>query len=366
VHNIASIYDVFDYNSNANGMTYRNNLNINGVTINGQQDVLTPGDIVWEQISGTPGTISILHRRTTTFVAPTEVSFTSYYDDNSSRPASNCTGDGQAWGTSGIGVVFYDPNQCTDPRHPCGTNPSLYRTLQSRRTVYSDQSNGAASTASNYNNQFNNPLVITSSTCSGTSTNFTVSTSSNPAAGGTTSGGGTYTNGANVTVTATANSGYSFSNWTENGSVVSSSASYSFIISANRTLVANFTQSTTNYTVTTSSSPTAGGTTTGGGTYANGTNVTVTATANSGYSFSRWTENGTQVSTSASYSFTIGSNRNLVANFNQNQQYNCGVPTNLTATYITGTTAVIGWSFATAPTFRIRYRVVGTTSYTSK
>ena len=160
VHNIASIYDAFDYNSNANGMIYRNNLNTNGVTINGQQDVLTSGDIVWEQISGTPGTISILHRRTTTFATPTEALFTSYYDDNSTSPASNCTGDGQAWGTSGIGVIFYDPNQCTDPRHPCGTNPSLYRTLQSRRTVYTDPANGAATTASSYNNQFNNPLTV--------------------------------------------------------------------------------------------------------------------------------------------------------------------------------------------------------------
>ena len=145
--------------------------------------------------------------------------------------------------------------------------------------------------------------------------NYTVTTSSNPVAGGTTTGGGTYASGASVTVTATANNGYTFTNWTENGNVVSTNASYTFNISANRTLVANFTQNTTNYTVTTSSNPVAGGTTTGGGTYASGASVTVTATANNGYTFTNWTENGNVVSTNASYTFNISANRNLVANF---------------------------------------------------
>ncbi len=71
----------------------------------------------------------------------------------------------------------------------------------------------------------------------------------------------------------------------------------------------------TDFTVTTSSSPTAGGSTNGGGTYASGSNVTVTATPNQGYSFVNWTENGTVVSSSPDYSFTLSSDRNLVANF---------------------------------------------------
>jgi hypothetical protein len=43
--------------------------------------------------------------------------------------------------------------------------------------------------------------------------------------------------------------------------------------------------------------------------------VTVTAVASSGYAFVNWTEGGTVVSTVASYSFTAGANRALVANF---------------------------------------------------
>jgi hypothetical protein len=41
-------------------------------------------------------------------------------------------------------------------------------------------------------------------------------------------------------VTATVNSGYTFANWTASGVVVSSSASYTFTLNNNRSLVANF------------------------------------------------------------------------------------------------------------------------------
>ena len=51
------------------------------------------------------------------------------------------------------------------------------------------------------------------------------------------------------------------------------------------------------------------------GTYYQGDVCNVTATANEGYSFVNWTENGTVVSTDASYTFTVTSDRELVANF---------------------------------------------------
>jgi len=71
-------------------------------------------------------------------------------------------------------------------------------------------------------------------------TTFVVSTSSNPSEGGSTNGDGTYSSGSSCTVTATANRGYTFYNWTENSSVVSTNASYQFAVSADRSLVANF------------------------------------------------------------------------------------------------------------------------------
>jgi hypothetical protein len=57
----------------------------------------------------------------------------------------------------------------------------------------------------------------------------------------------------------------------------------------------------------------AGGTVSGSGTYVNGT--AVTATTNQGYQFVNWTDNGNQVSTSASSQFIVTGSRNLVANF---------------------------------------------------
>jgi hypothetical protein len=60
-------------------------------------------------------------------------------------------------------------------------------------------------------------------------------------AGGSTSGGGTINSGDSVTVVAVANAGYTLLNWTEGVAVVSSSASYTFTATANRSLVANFT-----------------------------------------------------------------------------------------------------------------------------
>jgi hypothetical protein len=70
------------------------------------------------------------------------------------------------------------------------------------------------------------------------------------------------------------------------------------------------------YTLSLSVNNQAGGTTGGSGLYAQGNPVTVTANAANGYSFRNWTENGNEVSTSASYSFNMGAfNRTLVANF---------------------------------------------------
>ena len=143
-----------------------------------------------------------------------------------------------------------------------------------------------------------------------------INVQANPSNGGTISGGGFYLSGTNVTVCASANATcYSFANWTLNGTMVSTSACYSFTATNSETLVANFTP-LSYYTVTTSSSPSAGGSTSGGGTVACGSNVTVCATPNACDSFVNWTDqNSNVVSTSACYVFTAVTNDTLVANF---------------------------------------------------
>ena len=143
--------------------------------------------------------------------------------------------------------------------------------------------------------------------------NYVINISSNPSNGGTVSGGGAYHYGDNCTVTATTNYGFNFINWTENGNPVSNQPSYTFTITSDRNLVANFT--TQNYIITVMANPTEGGTVSGSGGYNYGDNCTLSATANAGYIFQRWTKNGTQVSTNPTYSFTVIESATFIAHF---------------------------------------------------
>jgi hypothetical protein len=57
---------------------------------------------------------------------------------------------------------------------------------------------------------------------------------------GTTSGKGIYKPGTKVKLTASSKAGYEFLGWTERDTVVSKDSTCSFIVSSNRTIVANF------------------------------------------------------------------------------------------------------------------------------
>ena len=69
---------------------------------------------------------------------------------------------------------------------------------------------------------------------------YTITTSAAPSDGGTTTGDGSYPEGASASVVASPNPGFAFVNWTQNDAVVSDLASYQFTVAANRHLVANF------------------------------------------------------------------------------------------------------------------------------
>ncbi len=69
---------------------------------------------------------------------------------------------------------------------------------------------------------------------------FTITATANPAGSGIIEGAGTYNPGDVCTLTATANEGYTFINWTERGEEVSSESSFSFEVTSNRSLEANF------------------------------------------------------------------------------------------------------------------------------
>ena len=141
---------------------------------------------------------------------------------------------------------------------------------------------------------------------------FSITTSPAPVNGGTTTGDGTYTNNASVTVTATPHFDFVFVDWTEGGTTVSTSSIYTFPATADRALVANFLHGEI---ITTSANPPEGGTTTGDGTYPWGTTVTVSALTNTGFVFVNWSENGNFLTDLPDYTFTATGPLALVATF---------------------------------------------------
>ena len=142
---------------------------------------------------------------------------------------------------------------------------------------------------------------------------YSINATANPAEGGTVSGVGNYNEGSTCTLTAMANEGYTFMNWTKDGEVVSTLAVYNFTVTEGGNYVANFGLNT--YDVTAMANPEQGGTVQGSDVYNYGTTATLIATANTDYVFVSWTENGTTVSTENYYSFIVTGNRTLVANF---------------------------------------------------
>ena len=67
-----------------------------------------------------------------------------------------------------------------------------------------------------------------------------ITATANPTEGGTVTGFGSYDYGTTCTLTATPNAVYVFLNWTENGEVISTEAEYTFTVTGDRNLVANF------------------------------------------------------------------------------------------------------------------------------
>ena len=199
----------------------------------------------------------------------------------------------------------------------------VYSTSANRALrIYNDNTNYNPASPSSYSGSYvtsNNQIMLAmNGSGGGTQVNtYTITASASPTAGGTVTGAGTYDEGATVTLSATANSGYTFSKWTKNGTQVSTNATYSFTATANAAYVAVFTQQTTSYTITATANPSNGGTVSGAGSYASGATCTLVATPATGYEFTKWTKNGTQVSTNASYSFTVSGAASYVANFTE-------------------------------------------------
>ena len=100
---------------------------------------------------------------------------------------------------------------------------------------------------------------------------------------GQVSGGGTYKDGSEVTITATANTGYAFTQWSDGNK----DNPRKVTVTADVTYTAEFALQT--YVVSATCDPQQGQVT-GGGTYPYGSEVTLTATPNKGYEFTQWSD----------------------------------------------------------------------------
>jgi hypothetical protein len=148
VHQIPGILDFMDYSPAATGMTYRNELNPGGFTIDGNPDSPVTGAQTWEQVTGPQGSITNVAVLQTTF-APSGL--TSYYLDDSTPPVTQCTGDGAAYGSSGVWVNGTIP--CTDPQLGCAAR------LTGTRVMYFGSPGATAAQGTALRNGVNQPLA---------------------------------------------------------------------------------------------------------------------------------------------------------------------------------------------------------------
>ncbi|HTL85644.1 MAG TPA: hypothetical protein VL856_10700 [Acidimicrobiia bacterium] len=149
VHAIPSVMDFFDYSDAGRGLTYSNDHNPAGVTVDGQPDSLTAGAPAWEKVDGAQG--SLTHVSTIrTNVSPLTV--TNFYEDNDTNPSTQCTGDADALGSSGSWITSSIPN--TDPHNGAASN------LEAVRTMFFESPGRTAADAQLHADQVAQPLTV--------------------------------------------------------------------------------------------------------------------------------------------------------------------------------------------------------------
>ena len=116
---------------------------------------------------------------------------------------------------------------------------------------------------------------------------FAISTMVNDDAMGSVTEGGEYTHGTEITLTATPNYGYRFTQWSDGNT----DNPRTVVVTQDSTFTAIFEPNT--FAITTAVNDDAMGSVSEGGEYAYGTEITLTATANKGYRFAQWSDGNT-------------------------------------------------------------------------
>ena len=138
---------------------------------------------------------------------------------------------------------------------------------------------------------------------------YAVTTVVNEEAMGTVTGAGDYLAGESATLTATANAGYRFVNWTV-GEETKTENPLTLTVNGNLTVTANF-AALPQYIITATANDAAMGSVTGAGTYYEGEEVTLKAIANPGHEFVDWNNGATE----ATLTFVAAKDSAVVANF---------------------------------------------------
>jgi hypothetical protein len=155
VHSIPSVMDLLDFSPAASGMTYYNNLNTGGVTIDDVPDTITNGPIVWQMATGAQGTVVVSGQVATNISG---FSYSSYYLDDSTPSGgteTQCTGDAFAYGMSGAYINTAIP--CTDPRPEAG---SCTNVLHSTNIDYYEPPSQSVTIAQPLHNRATTPLTF--------------------------------------------------------------------------------------------------------------------------------------------------------------------------------------------------------------
>lgn len=142
---------------------------------------------------------------------------------------------------------------------------------------------------------------------------FLVSAIVIPDNSGLVNGTGNYNYGETAVLQAIPSPGYHFNNWSENGVVLSTDSLLPITVTQERTLTANFSNST--YIINCSSFPSDGGITSGCGFFNYGQIANLNAEPYTGWNFINWTKNGQEVSTERNLTFSVTKSENLIANF---------------------------------------------------
>ncbi len=155
---------------------------------------------------------------------------------------------------------------------------------------------------------------------------YSLTLQANPVAGGDVTGSGEYSAGQKVAISATAQAGYQFVNWTLEGVEISKQSAFEYTMPAADTiLVANFTEAINppTYALSMAVTPVGSGSAyddSGSGSYAEGSVISLRAVATSGYEFVGWSASAGAFSsmTDANTTFTMpAENVTVTANFKE-------------------------------------------------